>query len=256
LDSTLKSTVEDSLAFNNPSPAIGGGDGDTNQDLRENILSQYSSQLRTVTKDDYIIRSLSLPSKYGVVSKAYVTKENDILAAKLPVYDEKNDNALSLHILSKDSNSKLTRANPAIKQNLKTYLAEYRLLTDGINIRDAFIINIGVEFEVILLPNYNGTVVLNNIIEELKDYFNTDNYQINQPILLNNVKNLIDGIDGVQTVKKLQLVNKTGVENGYSEYAYDINGATINDILYPSLDPSIFELKFPNTDIQGRIVTN
>ena len=178
------------------------------------------------------------------------------MAAKLPVYDEKNDNALSLHILSKDSNSKLTRANPAIKQNLKTYLAEYRLLTDGINIRDAFIINIGVEFEVILLPNYNGTVVLNNIIEELKDYFNTDNYQINQPILLNNVKNLIDGIDGVQTVKRLQLVNKTGVENGYSEYAYDINGATINDILYPSLDPSIFELKFPDTDIVGRIVTN
>lgn len=256
LDSTLKSTVQDSLAFNNPSPATGGGDGDTNQDLRENILSQYSSQLRTVTKDDYIIRSLSLPAKYGVISKAYVTKENDILAVKLPVYDEKNDNALSLHILSKDADGNLIKANPAIKQNLKTYLSEYRLLTDGVNIRDAFIINIGVEFEIILLPNYNGTVVLNNIIEELKDYFNTDNYQINQPILLNNIKNLIDGIDGVQTVKKLQLVNKTGVENGYSEYAYDINGATINDILYPSLDPSIFELKFPNTDIQGRIVTN
>ena len=256
LDSTLKTTVQDSLAFNNPLPAIGGGDGDTNQDLRENILSQHSSQLRTVTKDDYIIRSLSLPSKYGVVSKAYVTKENDILAAKLPVYDEKNDNALSLHILSKDSNNKLTRANPAIKQNLKTYLAEYRLLTDGINIRDAFIINIGVEFEIILLPNYNGTVILNNIIDELKNYFNTDNYQINQPIFLNNVKNLIDNIDGVQTVKRLTLVNKTGIENGYSEYAYDINGATINDILYPSLDPSIFELKFPDTDIVGRIVTN
>lgn len=256
LDATLKSTVQDSLAFNNPSPAIGGGDGDTNQDLRENVLSQYSSQLRTVTKEDYIIRSLSLPSKFGVIAKSYVTKENDILAAKLPVYDEKNDNALSLHILSKDNQGNLITANPAIKQNLKTYLAEYRLVTDGINIRDAFIINIGVNFEVILLPNYNGTVVLNNIITQLTDYFNTDNYQINQPILLNNVKNLIDRIDGVQTVKKLELVNKTGTENGYSAYAYDIKGATINDILYPSLDPSIFELKFPNTDIQGRIVTN
>jgi len=256
LDSTLKSTVQDSLAFNNPSPANGGGDGDTNQDLRENILSQYSTQLRTVTKEDYIIRSLSLPSKFGVISKAFVTKENDILAVKLPVYDEKNDNALSLHILSKDSNGNLTTANPAIKQNLKTYISEYRLVTDGINIRDAFIINIGVNFEIILLPNYNGTVVLNNVITQLTDYFNTDNYQINQPILLNNVKNLIDGVDGVQTVKKLELVNKIGVENGYSEYAYDIKGATINDILYPSLDPSIFELKFPNTDIQGRIVTN
>ena len=129
LDATLKSTVQDSLAFNNPSPAKGGGDGDTNQDLRENILSQYSTQLRTVTKEDYIIRSLSLPSKFGVISKAYVTKENDILAVKLPVYDEKNDNALSLHILSKDSQGNLTTANPAIKQNLKTYISEYRLVT-------------------------------------------------------------------------------------------------------------------------------
>ena len=256
LDSTLQSTVRDSLAFNNPSPGIGGGDGDTNEDIRQNTISQYPSQLRTVTTNDYIVRSLSLPAKYGTIYKTYVTQENDIIGPTLPVYNDENTNALSVHILSKDSNGKLTIADPALKQNLKTYLSEYRMITDGVNIRDAFIINIGVNFEVILLPNYNNRVVLNSIMTALSIFFDTDKWQINQPILLNNVRNIIDNVEGVQTVKKLELVNKVGIDNQYSPYAYDIKGATINEVLYPSLDPSIFELKFPETDIQGRVVTN
>jgi hypothetical protein len=130
------------------------------------------------------------------------------------------------------------------------------MLTDAVVIKDAFIINIGVNFDVILQPNFNNRVVLNNCINGLIDYFNIDKWQINQPILINNVRNVLDNIEGVQTVKKLEIVNKTGIDSNYSEYAYDIKGATINEVLYPSLDPSIFELKFPETDIQGRVVTN
>ena len=129
-------------------------------------------------------------------------------------------------------------------------------MTDALNIKDAFVINIGVNFDVILQPNFNNRVVLNNCINGLIDYFNIDKWQINQPILINNVRNVLDNIEGVQTVKKLEIVNKTGIDSNYSEYAYDIKGATINEVLYPSLDPSIFELKFPETDIQGRVVTN
>jgi hypothetical protein len=256
LDNTLESTVRDSLAFNNPEPAIGGGDGDTNEDIRQNAIAQYPTQLRTVTKEDYIIRSLSLPPEYGVIYKAYVTQENLSVGIKLPVYDDQNDNALCLHILSKDENGNLSFADPALKQNLKTYLAEYRMLTDAVTIKDTFIINIGVNYDVILLPNFNNRLVLNNINTALTNYFNTDNAQINQPILINNVRNVIDTIEGVQTVKKLEIVNKVGENSNYSKYAYDINGATINGVLYPSLDPSIFEVKFPELDIQGKVVTN
>ncbi len=256
LDNTLESTVRDSLAFNNPEPAIGGGDGDTNEDIRQNAIAQYPTQLRTVTKEDYIIRSLSLPPEYGVIYKAYVTQENLSVGIKLPVYDDQNDNALCLHILSKDENGNLNFADPALKQNLKTYLAEYRMLTDAVTIKDTFIINIGVNYDVILLPNFNNRLVLNNINTALTNYFNTDNAQINQPILINNVRNVIDVIEGVQTVKKLEIVNKVGENSNYSKYAYDINGATINGVLYPSLDPSIFEVKFPELDIQGKVVTN
>jgi hypothetical protein len=254
LDNTLKTTVSASLAFSNPEAATGGGDGDTNEDIRRNSIAQYPTQLRTVTKDDYAIRALSLPSKFGKVSKVYVTQENnEAVKNSEELYDT---NTLSLYVLSQNSINDLIVADSALKENLRVFLAEYRMLTDAIRIKDAFIINIGINFDVILLPNFNTQTVLNACIQALKTYFEIDKWQINQPILINNVKNIIDQVEGVQTVKKLEFTNKIGESEGYSKLAYDINGATINEILYPSLDPSIFELKYPDNDIQGRVVTN
>jgi hypothetical protein len=256
LDGTLQSTVRNSLAFTNNKPAIGGGNGDTNEDIRQNAIAQFPTQLRTVTKDDYSIRSLSLPSKFGVVSKVYVTQNAGISPNRRTPEGSYDTNALDLYLLSKNLQGKLTLADPALKQNLITYLGEYRMLTDAVRIKDAFVINIGVNFDIIIQPNYNNRLVINNCIDALVTYFDTDKWQINQPIILNNVRNVLDNVDGVQTVKKLEIVNKVGESLGYSKYAYDIKGSTINEILYPSLDPSIFELRYPDTDIQGRIVTN
>ena len=254
LDSTLQETVSGSLAFSNAEAATGGGDGDTNEDIRRKSIAQYPTQLRTVTKDDYAIRALSLPSKYGKISKVYVTQENqEAVKNSEELYDT---NTLSLYVLSQNNVNDLIVADPALKENLRIFLAEYRMLTDAIRIKDAFIINIGVNFDVILLPNFNTQTVLNACINALKDYFDIDKWQINQPILINNVRNVIDNVDGVQTVKKLEFINKVGESDGYSKLAYDIKGATINEILYPSLDPSVFEIKYPDTDIQGRVVTN
>jgi len=254
LDSTLQETVSGSLAFSNAEAATGGGDGDTNEDIRRKSIAQYPTQLRTVTKDDYAIRSLSLPSKYGKVAKVYVTQDD---IGRNKSQEEKYDtNALALYILSQNNVNDLIIADPALKQNLITFLGEYRMLTDAIRVKDAFIINIGLNFDVILLPNYNAQTVLNACVNALKDYFDIDKWQINQPILINNVRNVIDQVEGVQTVKKLEFINKVGESDGYSKLAYDIKGATINEILYPSLDPSVFEIKYPDTDIQGRVVTN
>jgi hypothetical protein len=150
LDSTLQSTVRNSLAFTNNKPAVGGGDGDTNEDVRRKSIAQYPTQLRTVTLDDYSIRALSLPSKYGKISKVYITQESN---RKDNTQEERYDtNALSLYILSQNNIKDLTIADPALKSNLKTFLNEYRMLTDAIRIKDAFIINIGINFDVILLP--------------------------------------------------------------------------------------------------------
>jgi hypothetical protein len=256
LDNNLSNTVLSSLAFNNEESANGGGDGDTDEQIRQNSLASFPTQLRTVTKDDYIVRTLSLPSKYGVVSKAYVNQDisiqnnftTDLLATQ-------NFNSISLYILSRDSNNNLTVPNNALKQNLKTYLSQYRMVTDAVNIKNAFIINIGVNFEIIVRPNYNNRLILNNCLTTLQNYFNIDKWQINQPIILPEIYSNLDQVEGVQTVQKVEIVNKVGSNNSYSQYSYDIKGATINNIVYPSLDPSIFEVKFPTTDIQGRVVT-
>jgi hypothetical protein len=128
------------------------------------------------------------------------------------------------------------------------------MINDAIGIKDAFIINIGINFEIITLPSFNSDEVILECIIALIDAFSIDKWQINQPILLKDLNILLDNVEGVQTVKTLEFTNKTGENLGYSEYSYDIQGATSNNVIYPSIDPMIFELKYPNTDIQGKVV--
>jgi hypothetical protein len=256
LDVGLSSTVLNSLAFTNEAAAVGGGDGDTNEDIRLNALASYPTQLRAISKDDYIIRTLSLPSKFGSVSKAYVNQDASInVNFKTDLLATENPNAISLYILSKNSNGNLAIPSPALSQNLKTFLSEYRMLTDAVNIKSAFIINIGVEFDIIVRPNYNNKLVLNNCLTLLQSYFNIDKWVINQPIILSDIYSNLDQVEGVQSVPKINIINKSGTNSGYSQYSYDIKGATIKNIIYPSLDPSVFEVKYPTSDIQGRCVT-
>jgi hypothetical protein len=238
---SMSNTIINSLSFNNGSPAIGGGNGDSNDDIKLKSLSTFPTQHRAVTIPDYVVRSLSLPSDFGLISKVFISKDN------------MDSNLLSLCVLSKDNNGKLSIANNSIKKNLQTYLYEFKMETDAINIKDAFIINIGVNFDIIVRPNFNNKLVLNNCIEKLIEYFNIDRWDINQPIIISELYLLLDKIEGIQTVKKIDIVNKVGIDMGYSKYAYDMNSANINNIIYPSLDPSIFEIK-NNNDILGRVV--
>ena len=87
----------------------------------------------------------------------------------------------------------------------------------------------------------------------MKDYFNIDRWQINQPIVLGEIANTLYQMPGVQTVTSINITNKAGESLGYSKYKYDLDSATVNGVIYPSQDPSIFEVKYPNTDIKGRV---
>lgn len=238
-----------SLAVTNPAAADGGGDGDTIEEIRQNSSANFATQLRNVTQNDYLVRTLSMPAKYGVVSKAYIepTKAQSISAGE-------SQSVLDLYILSYNVNNQLTTTSLALKQNVITYLSQYRMVNDSVTIKDAFIINIGVNFDIIVLPNFNSNEVLTRCILALQEYFAIDRWQINQPIVLRDIYILLDRIEGVQTVKTINITNLVGESLGYSKYAYDINGATADNVVYPSLDPSIFEVKYPNQDIQGRVV--
>lgn len=246
LNAVTAQYVFDSIAVNNPGAADGGRAGDSVEELRNNIAASYGTQLRVVTTDDYTVRALSMPSEFGIVAKAHVQKPN--LA-------DQSSATVEAYVLSYDINKNLQTASTSLKRNLKTYLNQYRMIGDSVEIKNAFIINIGVSFEIITLPNVNNNEVLTNCLTTVRNHFNIDNWAINQPILISRIRVMLDQIAGVQTVRSVTISNKAGTSLGYSQYAYDISGATQNDIVYPSIDPSIFEVKNPNVDITGRIVT-
>ena len=243
-------TIFNSLQVNNPQAASGGGAGDSTEEIRQNSISNFQTQLRNVTQDDYLVRALSLPSDYGTVAKAYIEKSklSTIIPGQTPT-------TLDLYILTFDSNGNLKTASSTLKQNLQTYLSQYRVIGDSVNIKDGFIINIGCNFDITVLPNFNNNEVLRNCILAVQQFFALDNWQMNEPIQLKQIYLLLDAIEGVQTVKNVEIINKVGTSLGYSQYAYDIPGATLDNVIYPSLDPMIFEVKYPATDIQGRVVT-
>lgn len=246
-DSTFLTT----LTFNNEKPASGGKDGDTVEELRQNSLKAFSEQKRAVTTSDYTVRALSLPPQFGSVAKAFVTKEFNQNTTKSVLSE--NPLALALYVLAYDNDGKLITATNSLKNNLKSYLTEYMMITDAIDIKDAFVVNIGVKFEVLTLPNYASRDVLLNCTNKLKDYFKTSKRDINQPINISSIYTVLDQIKGVQTVKSVTINNKAG--GNYSQFAYDVEGATKGGIVYPSYDPCIFEVKYPNIDIEGRVTT-
>ena len=251
----LADTIKASLASNNPSLASGGRSGDQVEEIRNNAFYAYQSQLRAVTREDYMVRALSLPSNYGSIAKVYVTQDvaqEMIPTSTVATTEGRNPLSLDMYVLAYDTNKNLTAASTTLKSNLASYMNQFRMVTDAINIKDAFYINIGVNFDIVVASGYNNNDVVTNCITTLQDHFNIEKWNVNQPIILSDITSKLLQVKGVQNVIKVEIVNKQG--GNYSPYAYDISGATRQGNIYPSIDPSIFEVRFPNTDIQGRVV--
>ena len=279
------STVQDSknsVAFTNPNPAAGGAAGENIRQVRENTLAYFQAQSRAVTKEDYIVRAYSLPQRFGNISKVHmvqddqlnpiqgVESENSLIKAsdvgksiKAVSTRIPNPLALNMYTLGFDSSKKLATLSQTVKENLKNYLSQYRLVTDAINIKDAYVINIGIEFNILTKVGFNKNDVLIRCISTLKDFFNIDRWQIGQPIVLADISYELSLVDGVSAVVAppnnrsdlpITITNKFDVASGYSGNVYDINSSIINGVLYPALDPSIFEIKYPDVDIKGKVV--
>ena len=253
-NASMMSFVKNSVSVDNPLPAVGAKNVETLQDIKNNALANFATQNRSVTREDYIIRAYSMPAKFGSVAKAYIVPDDQIIQQDLIDRRVANPLALNMYMLGYNSSKQLTSLNRAIKENLKTYLNYYRILTDAVNIKDAFIINIGVNFQISVLSNYNSNEVLLKCIDALKNYFDIDKWQINQPIVKSDIMNVLANVMGVQNVINIEITNLFDSTLNYSGNVYDISTSTKNGVIYPSLDPSIFEIKFPNQDIRGRVV--
>ena len=279
---TVQST-KDSVAFTNPNPATGGSSGQTIREVRESALAYYQSQQRSVTKDDYIVRAYSLPPKYGNIAKVHLVQDDqlnksvesidldrevtlDDVEAKRTIRSFQtgrflNPLAMNMYTLGYDSNKKLLKMNQTSKENLKTYLSQFRLATDAINIKDAYVINISVNFAILTKVGFNKNDVLLRCVSSVQDFFDIDRWQIGQPIVLSDIAYELSLVDGVASVVPplgsdtvIKIENKYKLEDGYSGNFYDIDSGLIDGVLYPALDPSIFEIKYPNSDIKGKVI--
>jgi hypothetical protein len=255
--SAFNSTVS-TLVIDNPLPATGGGPGDNVDEIRENALAYFNAQNRVVTSEDYVVRSYAMPARYGQIAKAYALRDEQLnsiinLSGDEFVTNSIRPTAVNLYTLGYNTAGKLTTLNTITKDNLARYIGQYRMLTDEINILDAFIINIGVDFKVRVFRNQNIQNVLTQCADVIRQYFDITKWTINQPIILSELIYEIGSLDGVQTVEYVTIFNKYRFKDGldYQEYKYDISSATIDGVVYPSLDPSIFELRYPTTDIIG-----
>ena len=270
LSQSTLDTVKQSVRISNPEASSGGLGAESVEELRENIKAFFQAQGRAVTKEDYIIRTYALPDKYGNIAKAYIVQDDQLSGTPQSSYTITQDDvgkplseiqtripnplALNLYVLGYNSNRKLSIVNDAVKENLKTYLRRFRPITDAINIKNGYIINIGVDYKIITKSNFVQEQVLGLVNERVSEFFNIDNWQINQPIVLSDLGYEISLVDGVASVTDINIVNKYRTSEGYSGNGYDVGGALKNGILYPSLDPSIFEVKFPLKDIRGEVV--
>jgi hypothetical protein len=254
LDKTLLDRIKSSVACTNPAPATGGKSEETIEEIRQNATANFAAQQRAVTNLDYVIRAYSMPPRFGSVAKAFVIQDQQINPDNgqemIP-----NPLALNLYTLGYDGNGAFTQLNPAVLENLKTYLNTYRIMTDAVNIKTAFVINVGLKFEIVTLPEYNSNEVLLKCINKLKTLFDKNIWQINQPIVLSKLYTELDRVEGVQSVPSISFVNLYDTTQGYSGNVYDIAAATKAGVIYPSIDPSIFEIKYPNKDIVGKVVS-
>jgi len=282
-EATLLNTVKTSLRVNNENPMVGGSGPETNEEIRQNAVAAFAAQQRVVTQSDYLTRVYSMPPKYGSIAKVQVitynsldVNQNQILTGTVNeenvatvnndntqnyfrkiAYDRSNPFAVNLYVLSYDENKNLTPPNEALVTNLMTNLRKYRMLTDGVNVIDGYVINIGVEFVITVFKGYNKKEVLKNAIDTVKNFFTVDLWEFSQAINLSSLRLEIAKVEGVQSVVSLKIKNLTPLTtNGesYSSVEYDIDAATQNDMIYPSLDPSIFEVKYPDKDIKGTTI--
>ena len=266
----LFNDIKSTVSVFNAMPATGGLDGETVEEIRQRALSFLNAQNRVVTREDYESRVLAMPAKFGAVAKVFAVSDNqqnkiqalppninlqdqDVDTNRVYVEDNPKPNAINLYMLGYNQSGKLTTLNSLVKKNVQSYLSKYRMLTDQVNILDSFIVNIGVSFDITVYKGYNLQDVLAICLDEIRAYFNVRKWQINQPVKLSDLRVLVVAQEGVQSVNNLEITNKYFFKDGrdYQNYRYDIAEAIVDDVLYPSLDPCIFEIRYPETDIVG-----
>lgn len=234
----IANSIRGTTTVINSEAASGGANQPSIDDLRIQIPAARNSQLRMVTKQDLIARVYSLPTNFGRVSKVGCRSSSI------------NKLSSQLYILGYDSNGNLSQASDSLKLNLKNYLNDMRLISDSVDILDCPIINYSVSVSIVLSPNALSLEVVQNVMLAIKNELKTENFQVDQPIIIADVINAIISVDGVLSMTNLEFNNISGNKNDvvYSSYSYDMEIATSRGIIVPP-PGGVFEMKYPESNI-------
>jgi hypothetical protein len=237
----MAGAVRGSLALSNKIEASGGEDAPSADNLKALIPSIRNSQERIVTREDLLARVYTIPANFGRVFRASARSNPN------------NPLATQLYVVSRNPNGQLITSPDTLKQNLVKYLNPYRMISDAIDILDGRIVDLQVTFDVLIDPSLNRTIVIQNIITQLQGFFNIQNFQIDQPLVVDLVRHAIFNIPGVVSINALKFVNVQGTVNNltYSSVSFDIDANTRHSIIFPPAG-GIFEVRYPTTDIIGK----
>lgn len=239
----VSSSVRSSLEVKNVEPAVGGEEPPGLNDLKALIPSSRNAQSRIVTKQDLLARIYSMPSEFGRVFRAGV-RSNLINPLSSQVY-----------IVSRNKDKQLVTSSDTLKKNMRVYLNKFRLISDAIDILDSPVINIGVKFIVSVNPSSNRSLVVTNVINRIKDYFQTGNFNIDEPIIISDITNLIINVPDVVSLSNLTFFGISGTTGmrSYSNFSFEpISNIQKGMIIGPP--GGIFEMRYPNFDILGSAI--
>ena len=236
----LNQQVQRSLRVNNPIPAIGGNDGLSNEQIRQLIKYNFSSQMRDVTLTDYLLQIYKMPGRFGSPFRANAFKQN---------------NKVVISTLGIGSDGKLTNSsNTLLNENIAEYLTEFRMINDYVEIKNGKIFNLAFDIDV-YVENIADNQIANSIITIVRDYFNINNYEMDENIFLGRLQRQILNANGVINVISITVYNKAGGQYSNNVVSQEIlNPATgeiliINNTIYATED-SMFEIKYPEKDIK------
>jgi hypothetical protein len=237
----IAARVRGSVEVNNAADASGGEDAPTVGELKALIPSIRNSQERIVTRPDLLARVYTLPTNFGRAFR--------VAARSNP----NNPLTTQLHIISRNNRKQLVISPDTLKQNMAKYLNPYRMISDAVDVLDARVVNLQVMFDVLIDPSMNRSTVIQSVLTRLQTFFDVKNFFIDQPIVIDNVKDAIFTTNGVIGVNNLKFVNVTGTVNNleYSDVTFDVDGNTRRGLIFPPAG-GIFEVRYTNTDIIGR----
>jgi len=239
----VSTLVRSSVEVRNIDPARGGDTAPSIEDLRARIPTAKQMQSRIVSKQDLLSRIYTMPNVFGRVFRAGISDNPE------------NPLAAQLYIISKDRFGNLAVSPDALKKNLSTYLNEFRLISDAIDILDARVSNYTVSFGVVSAPGANKGSVVQSVISRIRDVLRIENFQIDQPIVIDDIINVIINTPGVVSLVSLDIVPKNGIDQGrvYSDFYFNFNNSTRNKIITAPRG-TIFEMKYPEHDIIGTAI--